>query len=152
MATIDTSLVTGETADRAVLVEETDRFFLVLMRRLQAHFEACSEALDLSLPQAMALRNLGQARPMRELAGNLGCDASYVTGIADNLEQRGLVERRSDPRDRRVKQLVLTPKGLALRQRLGACLLEDHPIEHSLSPEDQRTLRELLRRAVHSGV
>ncbi|HSH77063.1 MAG TPA: MarR family transcriptional regulator [Herpetosiphonaceae bacterium] len=118
------------------------------MRRMQAHFEACSQALELSLPQAMALRNLDQPRPMRELVGHLGCNASYVTGIADNLEQRGLIERRSDPGDRRVKQLVLTPKGLALRQQLGACLLEDHPIEHSLSPDDQHILRDLLRRAV----
>ena len=42
-------------------------------------------------------------------------DASYVTTIADQLEERGLIERQPHPTDRRVKSLALTPEGLRLR-------------------------------------
>ena len=53
---------------------------------------------------------------MGELAEHLYCDASNVTGIVDRLEGRGLVERKPDPNDRRVKRLVLTPQGQTLWQ------------------------------------
>src|SRR6266550_8777798 len=38
-----------------------------------------------------------QGTPMRDLADHMGVDASYVTGLADALEERGLVERRPHP-------------------------------------------------------
>ena len=46
---------------------------------------------------------------MSSLAELLVCDASNITGIADRLEARGLVERRSVGADRRVKTLALHP-------------------------------------------
>ena len=48
---------------------------------------------------------------MSGLAELLFCDASNVTGIADRLEARGLIERRSAGGDRRVKVLALTSAG-----------------------------------------
>jgi DNA-binding MarR family transcriptional regulator len=104
--------------------------------------------LRLSPPQAHALRELepGQPLPMRDLAGSLACDASNVTGIADRLERRGLVERQVSARDRRVKTLVVTPEGVATRQRLLALLYEVPPPIATLSAEEQRLLRDVLRR------
>ena len=49
--------------------------------------------------------------PVRELAGLLGAEVSTVTGLADQLADRDLVQRQPDPRDRRVRRLVLTPDG-----------------------------------------
>ena len=40
---------------------------------------------------------------MRHLASLLKCDPSNVTFLVDRLEERGLVERQTDPADRRVK-------------------------------------------------
>src|SRR6266487_2970748 len=39
------------------------------------------------------------------------CDASNVTWTVDRLQERGLVERRTQPTDRRVKAVVLTELG-----------------------------------------
>ena len=50
--------------------------------------------------------------PMRKLARKLKCEPSNVTGIVDRLEARGLVERRPDPADRRVKLAAATEEGL----------------------------------------
>ena len=61
---------------------------------------------------------------MSELANTLHCDASNATWLVDRLEERGLVERRPHPRDRRVKTVVLTPAGVATKQMLVERLSE----------------------------
>lgn len=50
-------------------------------------------------------------RPMGALAEDWRCDASNVTWLVDRLEDRGLVERRMSPSDRRVKTVALTAQG-----------------------------------------
>jgi DNA-binding MarR family transcriptional regulator len=103
---------------------------------------------DLDLPPAQALAGLGTPVPMRQLASMLACDASNVTGIVDGLERRGLVERRPDPRDRRMKYIVLTPEGERRREVLNASLDRVAAEVFDLSGADQKTLRELLIRLV----
>jgi DNA-binding MarR family transcriptional regulator len=106
--------------------------------------------LGLTFAQAHALRLLDPARPlpMSALADRLFCDASNVTGIADRLESRGLVERRSAEADRRVKALTLTPAGVELRGVVMEIMSEPPRAIASLSTNDQRALRDILRRAV----
>ena len=84
---------------------------------------------------------------MSELAGILGCDNSNVTGIVDRLEYRGLVERRPADHDRRVKLLALTGEGQELREALGDRLHAPPDELARLHPEDQRALRDILKRA-----
>lgn len=57
-------------------------------------------------------------RTMRSLAEEWKCDASNATWMVDRLERAGLAERRTVPRDRRVKLVVLTPKGVRTRAEL----------------------------------
>jgi DNA-binding MarR family transcriptional regulator len=102
---------------------------------------------DLVPPHWIALQALDEPKPMGELAKLLACDSSNVTWITDRLEERGLVERRPAEHDRRVKLLVLTPKGRRLRAQLEARLAEPPPPITALSREDQRALRDILRRA-----
>ena len=77
----------------------------------------CRE-FDLFPPQVMVLQTLDRPKPMREVAGYLSCNSSNLTGITDRLEERDLVRRTVDPDDRRVKLLVLTEGGQALRERV----------------------------------
>ena len=64
------------------------------------------------------------------------------------LEARGLVERRPDPTDRRIKGLALTPAGAKLRERLFARLYAAPPSVAALSERDQRVLRDVLQRVM----
>lgn len=107
-------------------------------------------ARDLGLTPATlgALTRLGEPRTMGEIAELLRCDPSNVTGIADALEARGLARRHPSETDRRVKALGLTAKGQRMRQRALAELSEPPDWLRGLSKRDQRTLRDLLRRAV----
>jgi DNA-binding MarR family transcriptional regulator len=118
--------------------------------RVSAHFAAAVAELDLAPSQARALHELDLERPisMRELAERLKSDPSNVTGLIDRLEARGLVERRPDPADRRIKGLALTSAGAKLRERLFARLYAAPSSVAALSERDQRVLRDVLQRVV----
>lgn len=94
-----------------------------------------------------ALRVLDEPRTMSEIAGYLHCDNSNVTGIVDGLEARELAERTPSPDDRRVKLIALTGEGRRLRARLMREVRKPPAWLEQLSPADQRTLRDLLKRA-----
>jgi DNA-binding MarR family transcriptional regulator len=97
-----------------------------LLRSFKGRVIAASAALDLTPPQADLLRRLdpSQPIPMGALAEALTCDASNVTGLVDRLEARGLIERLSQPRDRRVKAIALTKEGVAAREKFLAIMCE----------------------------
>jgi MarR family transcriptional regulator, organic hydroperoxide resistance regulator len=120
------------------------------MSRVRGRLLETITELGLSFPQAHALKVLrpGHPIPMRELAAGLHCDPSNITGIIDRLGDRGLVERGSAPGDRRVKTLMLTEEGTALRMRLLDRLSEPPPGLGELSLNEQRQLHDLLRRAL----
>jgi DNA-binding MarR family transcriptional regulator len=99
-------------------------------------------------PQFFALNALDEPAPMSTIANLLRCDRSAVTWITDRLEERGYVERRSDERDRRVKLLALTEEGWRVREEIRARLAVPPEELTRLPAEDQRALRDLLRRAL----
>jgi DNA-binding MarR family transcriptional regulator len=138
----------GPPAGTAARVDEIVDLLFEVVGRLRSHFDA--SAVDCGIPpaQAAALQQMDRPVSMRELAARLECDPSNVTGITDRLEARRLVERRSDPTDRRVKHLVLTRAGAELRDRLQARLLRGPAPLVGLSETDQEALRDLLRRAL----
>lgn len=120
---------------------------------VSAHFAAAVAEVDLAPAQARALHELDLERPisMRELAERLKSDPSNVTGLIDRLEARGLVERRPDPRDRRIKGLALTAAGARLRARLFTRLYSAPPAVAELAKGDQRALRDVLQRVVSNS-
>ena len=118
----------------------------------KASFVSAMAEFDLTPVQAHVLRILepGRSLTMNDLAEELRCDASNVTGLVDRLEHRRLVERRPGNRDRRVKELSLTRAGATLRRRVLARMSEPPPELVRLSVRDQRQLRDILRRALES--
>ena len=135
----------GEQLEREI----TDLLFAVL-GLMRHHLGAAVSEVGLTPQQAHALRCLvpGDALPMRDLATELMCDASTVTGIVDRLEERGLVRRQPDPADRRVKALVVTDAGVAARNHLWERVLAGAPHVAGLSPDQRVLLRDLLRTIV----
>lgn len=84
--------------------------------------------------------------PMRELASALHCDNSYVTSVVDVLEEKGLVERRAHPSDRRIKVISLTEEGALLAKRARAELADPPPVFDSLTDTEAAQLRDLMRK------
>lgn len=84
--------------------------------------------------------------PQREIADRLIITGADVTGLIDRLERDGLLARHAG-RDRRVKLVKITAKGLALLERIWpAHLAATDRVMQALSPREQRSLIELLSR------
>ena len=81
---------------------------------------------------------------MREVAEQLACDSSNMTGITDRLEERGLVQRTADPADRRVRLLVLTEEGKRVRAEVVDRMSRPPELIEALSDRDLATLRRIL--------
>jgi hypothetical protein len=76
---------------------------------LRGRAQGIGRDLALPPPVAMALAQISGTISMRELGQRLGCERSFITVIADELERRALIQREPHHSDRRVKNLVLTP-------------------------------------------
>ncbi|WP_067456242.1 MarR family winged helix-turn-helix transcriptional regulator [Actinomadura macra] len=124
-----------------------------LVAQLGAHAAALFgdriAGLDLTPPQAGLLRLLAgtPGRSQRELADALGMPPSRFVPFADGLEERGLIERRRNPRDRRLHALHLTDQGVALLAKVGdAGAAHEQQFCQALSPAEHRQLISLLGR------
>lgn len=82
----------------------------------------------------------------RELAEFLRLDPSQVVALVDDLERRQLVERRSDPTDRRANVVIATAAGHALFARAQkSALAVELGLRTGVAPEDHQRFAELLR-------
>jgi DNA-binding MarR family transcriptional regulator len=144
---------TSATRRRSSPASEAWALMHELFHASRRRFLAIASEFDLSPPQVRALGVLepGRPVPMSDLAEALHCDNSNVTGIVDRLEDRGLVERRSATHDRRVKMLAVTDRGAEVRDRLAERLEQAPGPLARLSPEDQRALRDIMRRALEQS-
>lgn len=130
--------------------QELSHVFFELLMRHKAEFADEVAKLELSPIQARTILCIDPDQPctMSDVAQELGCGPSNITGLIDKLEARGLVERRARADDRRIKLLAMTRKGSALRRRLTERLAQPAPWMRALSVEDQRQLVDILRRAL----
>jgi DNA-binding MarR family transcriptional regulator len=82
--------------------------------------------LDLSFTQLKALSTLeaeGEERSVKTLADLLRVSLPAMSRAVDGLFERGLVDRREDPADRRVRQVRLTDAGRQVPQALNEARL-----------------------------
>jgi len=87
----------------------------------------------------------GSHETQGSIADALGYDRGQLVGLLDELEERGLVERRRDLNDRRRHLVQMTPEGKKALRRLRtlARQLEDEFLE-PLSDADRAKLHQLL--------
>jgi DNA-binding MarR family transcriptional regulator len=113
-----------------------------------SRFHAACEAVDVGPPALKLLLGMepGVGTPMRVFADKLRCDASWVTSLVDDLEERGYVERRILPSDRRVRAIVITKAGLSAQAKAKRVLHKAPTSMNALSEAEQRKLRDLLEK------
>src|SRR5262245_21388213 len=107
--------------------------------------------LGMSFLRVKAITHLSDApMTMRELAALLAVDAPYTTVVVDDLESRGLVERRPDPADRRRKIVAVTPSGRRLARPAARQLDKPPAALTALSAEDLAHLDRIMRVLLNS--
>jgi DNA-binding MarR family transcriptional regulator len=113
--------------------------------------QGIASEFDIAPHDLLAMFKLEGVLSMKELAQQMGCDASFITTVADTLERRGFVRREPSQRDRRVKNLVLTEEGIAAKERLMGELAAKMPWSYALDDGERRCFLTLLRKVLGSA-
>jgi DNA-binding MarR family transcriptional regulator len=108
-------------------------------------------ALDIHPPLFRVLNvvDAAEGQSQQAIGEAIEAPASRMVAIVDELEQRGLLERRPHPRDRRIRALYLTAKGRALLAR-GRKIAMEHEQElmRGMTQTDRKQLVALLQKIV----
>lgn len=127
----------------------------LIRRAHQVHDAVFAQALaglDITSPQLAALLAIGDFPGVEQttLADIIAYDCSTIGGLIDRLEAKGFVARTVGARDRRTRQLSLTPIGQALLHEAlpKAARVHDLVLE-PLSPDEREVFITMLQRVVH---
>src|SRR4051794_32141488 len=136
------------------VTEFAGQLFFRLWRASHTRAADALASLDLT-PALFALLNVIGAREgaiQQELGSAMGIDPSTMVSLIDQLEGAGLAKRRPCPRDRRAREVTITPKGRRVleRGRAAAAGVEDEVLR-GLSGAERYQLLELLRRALDAA-
>jgi DNA-binding MarR family transcriptional regulator len=129
--------------------KRTDIAFLIAQLGAYAaeRFGERTAALDFTRPQAGLLRLISRepGQSQQAVARRLGTPPSRLVALVDGLEQRGLIERRRNPGDRRNYALHLTAAGEQAMAALSQ-VASDHEqaITAPLTPAERAQLSKLL--------
>ena len=129
--------------------KRTDIAFLLAQLGAYAaeRFGERAAALDFTRPQAGLLRLISREPGLSQqaVARRLGTPPSRLVALVDGLEQRGLIERRRNPGDRRNYALHPTAAGEQAMAALGQASLEhEQAITAPLTPAERAQLSKLL--------
>jgi MarR family transcriptional regulator for hemolysin len=90
-------------------------------RLLRTYADQRAAQFGMTRAQWVVLVRLDRSEGLKqcELADILEVQPITLTRLLDRLAENGLIERRPDPEDRRVKRLYLTPAARPVLERLG---------------------------------
>jgi MarR family transcriptional regulator, organic hydroperoxide resistance regulator len=151
------TVLEGTWSDPAVRDDELNQQITDTLTDLirQAHDlgQGVAATFGLAGSDAIALVKLEAPMTMKELGQKMGCDPSFITSVADALEQHGLARREPSQRDRRSKNIVLTPEGVKVRGLICAELAARAPWCTMLDTSERRCLLTLMRKMLgfHGG-
>lgn len=120
-----------------------------IQNQLSRDFAAATADHDLrsGLFTALAIISANPGLSQIELAREIGLDKSITVLIVDDLEKRGLAERRRSPTDRRRHALYINEAGESLLSELFGVLREvEEQVLMCLSAAELKTLGSLLDR------
>ena len=131
-------------------IQRIERDLSGIRRALRKPFEAEVARGELTVPQSAVMRVVVRHSgiSLKDLSREVSLAHSTVSGIADRLEKRGMLERRPDPEDGRISRIYPTGPVLEwVRDRLPA--LSSGPLASALSrttDEERRSIEHALRR------
>jgi DNA-binding MarR family transcriptional regulator len=128
--------------------ESLSELFWGVARRLRHQTRQTLSPWDVTPSQSRALNVLMRHGVLRlsELSDHLHIAPRSTTEVVDDLQQRGLVERRPDPADRRATLVALTGAGAEAGRAIAeARQAEAERFFGALSPADRADLGRILR-------
>jgi DNA-binding MarR family transcriptional regulator len=120
---------------------------------ISRRFLRALEPLELHPREFAVLRAVkaSDGQSQQTLAERLHIPPSRIVAIVDELESRGLVERRPDPSDRRVRTLYVTRRGQTLLDdAFNLVVQHERVIGDALTAKERAQLLEFLNRIAAS--
>ena len=112
------------------------------------------ESMDLTAVQGHIMAYLAHAKQPpcpRDLEAEFHLTHPTVSGILSRLEQKGFVELRTDPEDRRCKRIYVLEKGWQCHEVMHRTIQEnERRMTEGFTPEEQALFAGLLRRAIRN--
>lgn len=118
-------------------------------RRGARAFKAAIDDLGLTAVQGKVLNLLWVKGGIQatELGEQVELDSATITGVLDRLASLGLIERRQDETDRRVKWIFLTDTGKALGEKINERIAPaNEAFLDGMTEDDVSALKKLLKR------
>jgi DNA-binding MarR family transcriptional regulator len=147
LAFVHASSASTEATPAALAAELLDLWRVILKGSTRDLYRLLAE-LDLSMTQLKLLHVLVECEAeisVKELAETLSMSLPNASRTVDNLLQRGLIERREDEHDRRVKRLQATPLARDVIDRVDTARLQGLEVwAADLSPVQRQTLLDAL--------
>ena len=110
------------------------------------------EAMELTAAQGHIMAFLAhQAQPPcpRDVEKEFRLSHPTVSGILSRLEQKGFLELRTDPEDRRCKRIYILPKGQQCHALMHQTIRENEArIVEGFTQEEQEQFAQFLQRAI----
>jgi DNA-binding MarR family transcriptional regulator len=142
------------TSTDAEIAEFAGQLFFRLWRASHTHVAEALQTIGLT-PALFGVLNVLGVRDgaiQQELGSAMGIDPSTMVSLIDQLEREGLAKRKPDPRDRRARQVSITPKGRRHLERARTLAFEaEDKVLRGLTTAEHRDLLKLLRRALESA-
>jgi DNA-binding MarR family transcriptional regulator len=135
------------------VTEFAGQLFFRLWRASHTRIAKALEAVGLTPPLFSLLNVLGarEGAIQQEIGSAMGIDPSTMVSLIDDLETSGLAKRRPHPKDRRAREVAITPKGRRALERARRLATEvDDEVLQGLTAAERRQLLTLLRRALDS--
>jgi DNA-binding MarR family transcriptional regulator len=133
------------------VAEYVGQLFFRLWRASHTQTAAALETIGLT-PALFAVLNFLRARDgaiQQEIGAAMGIDPSTMVALIDQLEGAGLAKRRPHPKDRRAREVQLTPKGRRTLERARELAAKvEGDVLQGLSRTERRKLVSLLRKAL----
>ena len=130
------------------------QLFFRLWRSSHTQTAAALETIGLT-PALFAVLSFLQEREgtiQQQIGAAMGIDPSTMVSLIDELERTGLAKRRPHPKDRRAREVAITPKGRRAVQRGRVLAREvEEDVLQGLSSAERRQLLKLLRQALSSA-
>lgn len=120
----------------------------VAARKLHKYYNTRYSEYGITITQSFILFALmiQDGQNVKNLAERLSLESPAVTGLVDRLEKEKMLERRSDPEDRRALRVYLTEKGRSLAEKLIPIAVDfNNKLKSLFTAEQEQALKKLLK-------
>lgn len=113
------------------------------------------DKLDLTAAQGRLMAFLAHRGEQPTYAKNVETEFHLshptVSGLLSRLEQKGFLELKTDPNDRRSKRIVISEKGMASHERMHSVIMDNESrIVQGFSEEEKAQFAQFLHRAIEN--